>query len=639
MQCSAKAILAAGVLVLCGHAASGQVQARKVVAPQLPPPVLLTPSSGSDNVTTRPQFLWHSVSGSALYVLQIALDTLFSDSIEYRTAGGDTSLRAEKPLRNDALYSWRVGSVGPDSAVNFSPAGQFRTRHVPASGGILLFDSRKNEITPAFATLRNDSDTPVAVDSLSRHPHIDAGTLFPAVLGAHDSLLVQYRYQPREFGEEVDTVTLFTDEGECRVPFAATCSSPVLVAGASEAMLGPVALTDSASATLVFVNGGPFNKLTVKRVWTGTQFFSASFLPIRTIEPGDSLRVPVRFHLRGFKPDAFGSYTDTCFVESDGGFGRVLLRGESPSPRPFLEPAVLSFGEVAAHDTAFATLRIMNSSVNTLRIDSLRNKRRTFQALSSRLRVGRNDTMLVSFRYTPVRFGIQTDTVVLYNNSWRGPVAVPMVGITPYPRLEAGVDRLDFTSVEQGDTAGAVLRIANSSISTLRVDSVRTGTRAFRLSSPDLPSYVRKGDTLRVPLTFFPDSIRHFSDTLYVVSNAAGSPHRIPLRGDGIPRGMAAGRGGLPGEFELFQNYPNPFNSTTTFRYALPEPSHVRLEVFTTLGQHVALLVDAEQDGGFHNVSWTAGATSGVYYYRILATPRSNPGKRYSGTRKMVLMR
>jgi hypothetical protein len=253
--------------------------------------------------------------------------------------------------------------------------------------------------------------------------------------------------------------------------------------------------------------------------------------------------------------------------------------------------------------------------------------------------VGRNDTILVSFRYTPVRFGIQTDTVVLYNNSWRGPVAVPMVGITPYPRLEAGVDRLDFATVEQGDTAGAVLRIANSSISTLRVDSVRTGTRAFRLSPPGLPSFVRKGDTLQVSLTFFPDSIRHFSDTLYVVSNAAGSPHRILLRGDGVPRGMVAGRGGLPGEFELFQNYPNPFNSTTTFRYALPEPSHVRLEVFTTLGQHVALLVDAEQDGGFHNVSWTAGSTSGVYYYRILATPRSNPGKRYSGTRKMVLMR
>jgi len=48
---------------------------RKAAAPQLPPPVLLAPSSGSDGITTRPQFLWHSVSGSAFYVLQMALDT------------------------------------------------------------------------------------------------------------------------------------------------------------------------------------------------------------------------------------------------------------------------------------------------------------------------------------------------------------------------------------------------------------------------------------------------------------------------------------------------------------------------------------------------------------------------------------
>ncbi|MCC6397838.1 MAG: choice-of-anchor D domain-containing protein [Bacteroidetes bacterium] len=639
MHCCAKAVLTAGVLIFCGYAASGQVQARNAAAPQLPPPVLLAPSSGSEDVTIRPQFQWHSVSGSAFYVLQIALDTLFSDSIQYSTPGGDTLLRAENPLRNGTLYYWRVGAAAEDSAVSFAPAGHFRTRHAPTSGRIYLSDSRRNESTPAFAILRNDSHIPITVDSLSGHPHVSSGSILPTVLGAHDSLLVQYRYHPRAFGVEADTVTLFTDGGECRVPLAAACSPPLLVAGASEALLGPVALTDSASTTLVFMNGGPFNKLTVKRVWTGTQFFSASFLPIRTIEPGDSLRVPVRFHLRSFKHDAFGSYADTCYVESDGGFGRVLLRGESPSPRAFLEPAVLSFGEVAAGDTAYATLRVMNLSVNTLRIDSVRNKRKTFHAMSNRLRVGRSDTVLVSFRFTPAQFGVHTDTVVLHNTSWRGPLAVPMVGITPYPRLEAGVDRLDFASVERGDTASAEIRIANSSVSTLRLDSVRTGTRAFRLSPPDLPASVRKGDTLRVSLIFFPDSIRHFSDTLYIVSNAAGSPHRIPLRGDGIPPGIVTGRGGLPGEFELFQNYPNPFNGTTTFRYALPEPSHVRLEVFTTLGQHVALLVDAEQQGGFYNVSWTAGATSGVYYYRLLATPRSNPGKRYSGTRKMVLMR
>jgi len=111
------------------------------------------------------------------------------------------------------------------------------------------------------------------------------------------------------------------------------------------------------------------------------------------------------------------------------------------------------------------------------------------------------------------------------------------------------------------------------------------------------------------------------------------------LRGDGVPPGVTAKRSGLPGAFELFQNFPNPFNASTTFRYALPEPCHVRLEIFTTLGQHVALLADGEQDAGFHNVTWSTDVTSGIYYYRLTATPRGDPGSRYAGTRKMIVMR
>ena len=76
----------------------------------------------------------------------------------------------------------------------------------------------------------------------------------------------------------------------------------------------------------------------------------------------------------------------------------------------------------------------------------------------------------------------------------------------------------------------------------------------------------------------------------------------------------------LPTEVSLEQNYPNPFNPSTTIRYALPIRAHVTLNVFNTLGQHVAELVNGEIDAGNHDVKFDGtGLASGVYYYRLIA--------------------
>ena len=608
-------------------------------AGEFPLPGLISPDSGATGVSIHPRATWSGVPGALYYIVQISTDTSFAGLLPYQSIVSDTVVWVDTALANATHYFWRVGAADRDSLALFGPPSEFTTGLSPSSQPIHIPDSRKNTVTVACATVHNRGALPITIDSLSRHPRLVAGTIFPTVIAAGESAVMQYNYHPRAFGDVRDTMVLFTDEGECRVPFFARCSPPVIRAAQSEATLGPVAVDDSAASSLVFVNDGPLNSLTVSKVWTRTQFFSVSFLPLRVIESGESLRVPVRFHIRGFRPDAFGSYVDTCSVESDGGRCKVVLHGESPSPRLVLEPPMLSFGDVAARDTVFAVLRVINSSVNTLRIDSVRNRNRVFRPTVSRVRVGGADTVSLTFRYTPATFGTHIDTVVLYNNSWRGPVRVPAVGVSPYPVLEAGVDRVDFGGVGRGDTSGVLVRIANGSISALRIESVRTRTRIFRLTQPALPASVHKGDTLRIPLHFYPDSIRHFSDTLVIVSNAVGSPHRIPLRGDGVPPGVSAGRSGLPGEIELYQNFPNPFRRSTTFRFALPEPSHVRLEVFTTLGQQIAVVVDGEKPAGYHDVAWDSDATSGVYYYRLIAEPQRDAGKRYTATRKMVLMR
>ena len=90
---------------------------------------------------------------------------------------------------------------------------------------------------------------------------------------------------------------------------------------------------------------------------------------------------------------------------------------------------------------------------------------------------------------------------------------------------------------------------------------------------------------------------------------------------------------GIPAEFSLSQNYPNPFNPSTVIRYGLPHRSHVTLETFDHIGQRITVLLDIDQEAGYHTVVFEGrGLATGVYFYRLRAGD-------FTETRKLVLLR
>lgn len=103
-----------------------------------------------------------------------------------------------------------------------------------------------------------------------------------------------------------------------------------------------------------------------------------------------------------------------------------------------------------------------------------------------------------------------------------------------------------------------------------------------------------------------------------------------------LTRGMITGTENdnlLPVTFDLAQNYPNPFNPTTNISFVLPESQQITLEVFNSLGQRVATLVNGQLSAGSHNVSFDASAlSSGIYIYRL-----ANGNQAL--TRKMMLVK
>ena len=90
-------------------------------------------------------------------------------------------------------------------------------------------------------------------------------------------------------------------------------------------------------------------------------------------------------------------------------------------------------------------------------------------------------------------------------------------------------------------------------------------------------------------------------------------------------------------EYAISQNYPNPFNPTTMINYSLPFDSKVSIKVYDLIGREVNDLVNEFKQSGNYSISFNASSlTSGVYFYRILATSGS---QEYSKTMRMTLIK
>ena len=87
------------------------------------------------------------------------------------------------------------------------------------------------------------------------------------------------------------------------------------------------------------------------------------------------------------------------------------------------------------------------------------------------------------------------------------------------------------------------------------------------------------------------------------------------------------------GSIIVTQNYPNPFNPATEISFSLSEATHVRLEVYNVMGQHITTLIDSYLEAGGHTVTWDGkGSASGVYLYRLEAGE-------FVATKKMLLLK
>jgi len=94
----------------------------------------------------------------------------------------------------------------------------------------------------------------------------------------------------------------------------------------------------------------------------------------------------------------------------------------------------------------------------------------------------------------------------------------------------------------------------------------------------------------------------------------------------------------LPIGYKIFQNYPNPFNPSTKINFSIPSESHIKINLFNTLGEKIMNLVDSNFNSGIHECQLNGELlSSGIYFIQMDA--KSSSGESFNSIIKVVLLK
>ena len=136
-----------------------------------------------------------------------------------------------------------------------------------------------------------------------------------------------------------------------------------LLALRNPAIFPQVAIGDSITIQ-IGVRNRSGNSITVSSISNNIGLFKcAQSLPV-TIKGGDSIEIAVLF-----KPQTYGTVSDTLFVNSANGSISIALSGSSPLPTLYVSRTSIGYGSRSVGSSTKGTFYLTSVSINPMRID------------------------------------------------------------------------------------------------------------------------------------------------------------------------------------------------------------------------------------------------------------------------------
>lgn len=258
-------------------------------------------------------------------------------------------------------------------------------------------------------------------------------------------------------------------------------------------------------------------------------FLNRSNYPLSTqsfcINAGDS---SITYEDRYFPPSMGTSRNDMGAYGGPQAFGWY--------PPLYIKPQRLDFNRVTQDSSQSTVLNILNYRDTLITVSDIFFEDGDNNVFSRALNdsiVAVFDSIELTVTFEPDSEKVYTSDLILQTQS-HGTVSLPLTGEGVLPHIEILQSELDFDIVRLGENFSLNLPIQNTGGDTLQIELLHPSNSVFQIEQTTLK--INPGlssDTIRV--TFTPDSVKTFQDSLIILSNDRDIPRiAIPLSGEGF---------------------------------------------------------------------------------------------------------
>jgi len=415
----------------------------------------------------------------------------------------------------------------------YGPVGPFLTNTeggIPANAGTMDIDPALTSIVLANGLLRWDP---------AFAPAAPAGYLGDAI-SLHR--IVGSRYVPAGETEPanyfaIDGTSLRTD----KFFLSGKLAGPIVSEPAALDFGNADVLTSSADLSVTLTNVSPdtVSGFTVSLSGADASQFQLTGNTCVALTQDQTCSVSVRF-----SPTSEGPKTAVLTVNHSGLNSPVsaALFGQAiaiPMPAVSITPASLTFASQAVGSvSAPLAVTVQNTGNADLNITSVilsgANPSDFILGNGCTVPVAPGGTCTLQVSFAPTAGGTRTAQIELVDNAPTSPQTVSLSGSGVSASLSLSPTSLAFGGIGVGGSSTKSIKITNTGTGNLNITSLFiSGSTTFTIAGHNCGAALQPGKSCSVSIRFAPTSVTSFSATLTITSNAAGSPHTVPLSGSG----------------------------------------------------------------------------------------------------------
>ena len=217
---------------------------------------------------------------------------------------------------------------------------------------------------------------------------------------------------------------------------------------------------------------------------------------------------------------------------------RLIVGTSFSAPNVSANVTSLSFGSLKTDNDSIQHVVITNIGDSSLVISNVISTHSFYTFTGgTNYTITKNNSVTIPVKFSPRASGLfEGKLLMLCNDPDTDTLEVVLsgTGVTLLPIISVSASTLNFGSIKVAYDSSLTFKIFNTGDTTLTISALNSSSGNFSVNT-SVPFSINVNDSATVSLTFSPDEIKSYSDSLSITNtDVTNNPHKVYLTGSGI---------------------------------------------------------------------------------------------------------